>query len=393
MGALSNLSEIRIPLAVPNLCGREAEYLNECVRSTFVSTVGPFVTRFEQMVAQAAGAPFAVATCSGTAGLHASLVAVGVNQNDLVICPTLTFIATANAITHAGAKPWLFDVAEASWTLDPCMLEDVLRSETVRAGGKLIHVPSGRSVAAIVPVYALGLPADMNAIIATAKEFGLPVVADAAAALGGTYRGRPCGALDADVTMFSFNGNKTVTSGGGGAIVGTDPDLVNLVRHLTTTARLGSEYVHDRAGFNYRMTNLEAAVGCAQMENLDAFVAAKRRIAMSYDEAFADLPNLSSFPKPNFAESACWFSGVVFGHELNKDATRIHRKLREHGIDARPFWRPMHLQLPYLDSPRTDVKVSTDLWPRVLTLPCSTHLTKSDQDYVIAVLRKLIQDD
>lgn len=375
-----------IPLAIPDLTGNEARYLAECVESTFVSSVGPFVDRFEALVAAASGAKVAVATSAGTTGLHAALTAVGVGRDDLVILPSYTFIASANAIAHCGALPWLFDVSPESWTLDAGLLATELRRATRRDGDSLIHVQSGRRVAAVLPVHTLGQPADMDAIVALAREYRLPVVADAAAALGSTYRGRPPGAQGADLTVFSFNGNKTVTSGGGGAVVGDDPELMALVRHLTTTARKGADYLHDRVGFNYRMTNLQAAVGCAQMERLDQLVAAKRRIRDTYDLAFGGITGIGLFPRPVWAESAAWFSGVVLSPPA-PDAPALRQVLREAGIEARPFWRPMHLQPPFAECPATAMDVCGELWERVLTLPCSAGLSETDQARVIAALK------
>lgn len=372
-----------IPLCVPNLAGREAEYLAECIRSTFVSTVGPFVTRFEQMVADAADAEGCVATSAGTTGLHVALVALGVGPGDLVILPSLTFIASANAISHCGALPWLLDVDPSSWTLDPLLLAHVLETETRRDDeGRLVHAASGRRVAAVMPVYTLGMPADMDAITAVARRYGLPVVADSAAALGALYKGRKPGKLGADLTVFSFNGNKTVTCGGGGAVVSDNAELLRLVRHLSTTARVGSDYDHDRVGFNYRLTNVQAAVGCAQMEQLDGFIATKRRIDAAYRAAFAGRPGVGLFPAPSWAESACWFSGLTVAPPA-PDAALIRERLKAAAIEARPFWKPMHLQAPYAQAPRTPMAVAEDLWPRVLTLPCGTALTEAEQAGVI----------
>lgn len=377
-----------IPLCVPNISGNEGKYLAECVSSTFVSTIGPFVTQFEKMVAEAAGARGAVATSSGTTALHAALVAVGVERDDLVICPSLTFIASANAISHAGATPWLFDVDQESWTLDPALLARELASRTERRGGDLFHSGTGRRVSAIVPVFTLGIPADMDAIVAIAREYGLKIVVDGAAALGALYKGRTSGALGADLTMYSFNGNKTTTAGGGGGVAGDDEALLARFRHLTTTGRVGADYDHDIVAFNYRMTNLQAAVGCAQMERLDEFVAAKRRIAARYEDAFRGLNGISRFPDPEWATSPAWFSGFVFHGQGAADKSRALRAhLRQEGIDARPFWKPMHDQKPYADAPRTAMPVADALWPGVVTLPCSTHLTGAEQDKVIATVR------
>lgn len=370
-----------IPLAVPNLAGNEARYLQECVSSSYVSSVGPFVKRFEAMVAEATGAPEAVAVSTGTVGLHLALVVAGVGRDDLVALPALTFIASANAIAHCGAMPWLFDIAPESWTLDPAALERALSEEAERRGDRLVHRATGRRVAAVMPVHTLGHPADMDAIVAVAGRHGLPVVADGAAALGATYKGRRPAECGAALTVISFNGNKTVTAGGGGALVGSDPAMMRLARHLSTTARVGQEYEHDQVGYNYRMTNLQAAVGCAQMEQLEPFVAAKRRIARRYDDAFAGLKGTGRFPAAPWAESACWFSGLTVDAP---DTATLREALRGNGIDARPFWKPMHLQRPYRDAPRTALSVTESLWRRIVTLPCSTHLSDSEQDRVIA---------
>jgi perosamine synthetase len=377
-----------IPLAVPNLGGREAEYLRQCIETTFVSSVGPFVTRFEEMVASAASNAHAAATSSGTAGLHAALVALGVGRDDLVILPSFTFIASANAIAHCGALPWLFDVAPDSWTLDPQLLAESLFAETRREKECLIHKPTGRRIAAIMPVHTLGMPADMDPIVALARECGLPVIADGAAALGSTYKGRMPGQLGADLTVFSFNGNKTVTAGGGGAVSGEDAELVQRVRHITTTARVGEDYQHDRVGFNYRMTNLAAAVGCAQMERLPEFVSAKQRIQHQYNDALGGLPGVKLFPSPDWASSACWLAGIVVH---NADAAiNLRRRLKENGIDARSFWKPIHMQAPFLASPVTAQTTSSDIWNRVVTLPCSTGLTEIEQATVIDAVTKAI---
>ncbi len=371
-----------IPLAVPNISGNEAAYLMECVASTYVSSVGSFVSRLEETTARATNSSACAATSSGTAGLHVALTAVGVGPGDLVILPSFTFIASANAVSHCHATPWFVDIAEDSWCLDPVRLSELLRRQTFRAGDHWVHKDSGLRVAAVMPIYTLGTPADMEPIGVIADEFCLPVVADAAAAIGATYRGRGLGGL-ARLSVISFNGNKTVTAGGGGAVAGNDVDLVGLVRHLTTTARVGVDYDHDRVGYNYRMTNLQAAVGCAQLERLNEFVAAKRRIRSRYDRAFAGIPGVTAFPQPAWAESACWFSGIVVGSD---NADTVRTDLRAKGVDARPFWKPAHMQPPYARAPRDHMPVTETLWSRIVTLPCSTGLTKADQDYVVSAV-------
>ena len=376
-----------IPLCIPDLSGNEGRYLAECVETTFVSSVGPFVSRFEDDLATATGAGHAVATSAGTTALHLALVTLGVKPGDLVILPSFTFIASANAIAHAGATPWLADIDAESWTLDPVQLERMLAEETVSRRGLCLHRASGRRVAAVMPVHTLGSPADLDAIVPVARAHRLPVIADGAACLGATLRGRPPGRMGADLTCLSFNGNKTVTCGGGGAILGEDEALCRLARHLGTTARVGRDYDHDQVGFNYRMTNLAAAVGCAQMERLDAFVAAKRRIRAAYEAGLADRPDYGRFPAPAWAEGACWLSGLVARDADH--AARLRAALAEGGVEARSFWKPVHLQAPYADAPRAPQPVAEAIWHRVVTLPSSTQLAPDDQARVIDLLHRL----
>lgn len=377
-----------IPLSIPDLSGNEAVYLQECVTTGFVSSVGPFVGRLERLVAEETGSAGAVATSCGTTGLHVALVALGVGRDDLVIAPSFTFIASVNAISHCGAQPWLLDVERTSWGLDPEILARVLAEQTRPGPNGPVRTACGRRIGAIVPVHVLGTPPHMEAIVAIARRHGIPVLADAAAAIGATYEGRPLGQWGADLSVLSFNGNKTVTSGGGGAVFGCDQELLDRVRHLSTTARVGSDYLHDAVGYNYRMTNLQAAVGCAQMERAGELVAAKRRIRVLYDEAFAGLAGSTAFPQPNWGQSGCWFSGLVVDSPATSERLRAH--LRANGIDARPFWRPAHLQPPYADAPRTPLPVTEDLWQRVVTLPCSTNISPEEIQRVIdTVCREL----
>jgi dTDP-4-amino-4,6-dideoxygalactose transaminase len=390
LAAIAEAKAAWLPLAEPNLRGNEARYLKECIDSGYVSSVGPFVDRFEHAVARAAGSESGVAVASGTAGLHLALLALGVGAGDLVILPAYSFIASANAIAYCGAEPWLFDVEPESWTLDPSLLAAALEAETERRGEAVVHRASGRRVAAVMAVYTLGHPADMDAISGIAGRHGLPVLADAAAALGAGYKDRDVARLGAALTVFSFNGNKTITAGGGGAVVGDETGLIDRVRHLSTTARAGLGYLHDEVGYNYRMTNLQAAVGCAQLEKLNPFVTAKRWIAFRYATAFAGIADVAAFPETTWAKSACWFSGLVLQGRRKPVADEIRRRLGERGIDARPFWPPLHLQAPYRDAPRTDLAQVEGFWEGVLPLPSSTGLTEAEQARVIDAVREVL---
>lgn len=376
-----------IPLAIPNLAGNEARYLADCVETNYVSSVGPYVDRFESAVSALSGSAGCVATSSGTTGLHLALTVIGVRPGDLVILPSLTFIASANAISHCGASPWLLDVSPESWTLDPDTLRRELASSTEVRGCELIHRASGRRVSAILPVYTMGVPADMDAIGAAADEFGLLVVADAAAALGARYRGRGLGGL-ARLSVASFNGNKTFTCGGGGAVFGMDQSLLAHARHLSTTARRGADYDHDQVGFNYRLTNLQAAVGMAQLEQAPVFLARKADIDGAYRAAARDVPGLSSFPSPAWAASAFWMSGVLL--PKGRDVLDVVDNFRQRGVEARPFWKPIHLQKPYNHAPRGTLKVCDDLWRRIVTLPSSTSITDAEIEKVVRAIQEVL---
>jgi perosamine synthetase len=377
-----------IPLAVPNLCGKEREYLNKCIDTTFVSTVGEFVNRFEDLIAYESGTAGSVCVNSGTSALHVGLVAVGVKRDELVILPTLTFIASANAIAYVGAEPWLMDIESESWTIDTNLLETELRENTeVRERG-LYHKASGKRISCIMPVYTLGCPANMDELNRIATQYNLPIVADGAAALGAKYKGKGL-ANFADLTTFSFNGNKTITSGGGGALISKDLELLSRVKHLTTTARVGRDYYHDEVGFNYRMTNLEAAVGCAQIENLSRFIKRKREIRSFYNENLGDVDGVSCFPEPSWAESGCWFSGVVLNNYNEENYKDLIDRLEEAGIMARPFWMPVHLQPQFKNCYRTSMKESETLWSKILVLPCSTNITNDELKKVTDTFRRI----
>ena len=274
-----------ISLAIPNLTGNEKKYLDICIDTGFVSSVGRYVTQFESMVADATGSKYAIATSAGTTGLHVALTAVGVRRDDLVILPTFTFIASANAIRHCGADPWLMDINETDWCLDPQKVKEALDTQCEIQNGIVIHKRTRRRVAAIMPVYTLGNIPDMEEFRSIADKYHLPLVVDAACAIGAKYKGVDLGMLG-DLSILSFNGNKTITCGGGGAVLSNNEEMASLVRHLTTTARVWPEYDFDMVGFNYRMTNIQAAVGCAQMERVDEFVSRKRKIRDYYYKSF-----------------------------------------------------------------------------------------------------------
>ena len=359
-----------IPLAVPDLRGNEAAYLAKCVADNWVSSAGPFVTGLETRMAELTGRRRGVATVNGTTALHLALVAAGVGPGGLVAVPDWTFGATANAVYHAGAVPYFVDVTRATWTLDPDLLARVLSGADNR-------------IRAVVAVHALGHPADMTPIMETCSKAGVPVIEDAAGAIGARYNDRPVGNLS-DLAVFSFNGNKTITAGGGGMVVTDDDEKADRMRALSTQARLGRDYAYGEVGYNYRMTNLNAAVALAQLERLDEMVAAKRRIAGAYDAGLAERGDLAPMPRAAWAESSCWLYSVKTASAA--DAGSLVGHLGAKAIEARPFWQALSSQAPYRDAPHSLSGVAAALSGRVVSLPCSSSLTAAEQDRVLAAL-------
>lgn len=383
-----------IPLAMPNLTGNEKKYLDNCIDTTYVSSVGEYVTKFESMIAEATGSIGAVATSSGTTGIHAALTAVGVKHRDLVIIPTFTFIASANAVRQCGADPWLMDVGASDWCLNPGLVRNEIDDHCERrSDGQLYNKETNQLVAALMPVYTLGNTPDMAEFRQIADEYNIPLIVDAACAIGAKHNGQDFGAL-ADLSILSFNGNKTITCGGGGAVVGCNQEMLDHVRHLTTTARVWPDYDFDEVGFNYRMTNIQAAVGVAQMERLDSFITTKRFVRKYYEEKLEGLKNkgISFFPTTN--GSSCWFSGIVLpeGAKLN-EAKEVCEQLKGDGIEARSFWKPVHIQAIYKDCPKSEVYVAESLWQRIITLPCSTNITEENLEKVVKSVSAFLNEN
>lgn len=354
-----------VPLHAPWFKGREWEYVKDCLDTGWVSSVGAYVDRFEALVAAAAGTRFGVATVNGTAALHAALTVLGIGPGDLVVCPTLTFVATCNAVTYTGARPLLVDVDPATLAIDPGKLRRLLADW--RGEGR---------IKAIVPVHVFGNPADMDALNQLAAEFGIAVVEDSTEALGSSYKGRRCGSL-ARLGTFSFNGNKVLTTGGGGMVTTDDEELARRLKHLTTTARVPHAwwFDHDEVGFNYRLPNLNAALGCAQMEQLDEFAARKRRLALVYRELLAECPGCTVFAPPAFADSIHWLNAVLFDDPADRD--RFLEQTNAAGLQTRPCWRLMHQTGAHGASPRmADLSAAEDICARLVNIPSSPALVE-----------------
>jgi perosamine synthetase len=379
-----------VPNAVPHLAGNEWKYVKECLDTNWVSSAGPFVERFEREVAAYVGVPHAVATVNGTAALHAALLAAGVEPGDEVLLPTLTFIATANAVSYCGAHPVLLDSEEVSWGLDPSRAADFLAKECLVKSGRVVNRASGRVVRALLPVHLYGHPCDLDPLLELARRYPLAVVEDAAEALGALYRGRRVGA-DGLAGCLSFNGNKIITTGAGGMVLTRDDRLASRVRALTTQARGDAlEFVHEEIGFNYRLSNLHAALGVAQLEQLDHFVEDKRLTAAFYQETLGRMDGIRVFGETQWARSTYWMPSVLFDERRCPDLRALIRDLNADGIQVRPLWRPIHLQPAYRDAQADPAPVAERLYARGLSLPCSVGITPDERRAVVdAIVSRL----
>lgn len=374
----------QIPLCEPSIGHNEWEYVKECLDTAWVSSGGAFVDRFERAVAQYVRAKHAVATVNGTAALHIALLVAGVRPDEEVLVSTLTFIAPVNAIRYVGAWPVFVDARESDWQMDPDRVAAFLHEGCERREGLIVNRTTGRRISAILPVHILGHPVDMDPILDVAREFGLPVIEDSTEALGVRYRGLAAGRLG-QIACFSFNGNKIVTTGGGGMIVTDDDAWASRARYLTTQAKDHPvEYVHGAVGYNYRLTNIQAALGVAQMEQLDEYVEAKRRVAAAYDEALAGAPGIAPLREPAGSFSTFWMYTVrVDASRFGLGSRELLRRLKEKGIQTRPLWQPIHLSTPHRSEPPADCPVAEALHSEALSLPCSVGLSPENQGTVI----------
>ena len=382
------MMEDAIPLCIPEIRGNEWAYIRECLDTGWVSSVGAYVERFEQDVAREVGAGHGVSTTSGTAALHTALLVGGIRRDDEVLVSALTFVAPANAIRYVGAWPIFIDAEPDYWQMSPQRVAEFLREDCHVVDGELRNRQTGRRVRAILPVHILGHPVDMDPIMALAHEFGLVVVEDATESLGAQYRGRNVGSLG-NMACFSFNGNKLITCGGGGMIVTDDEDSATRARYLTTQAKDDPiEFVHEAVGYNYRLTNLQAAMGCAQLEQLDDYVAAKRRIASTYGEALGSIPGLTAMPVAPWADSVSWMYTMSVDAALyGIDCRTLLERLGAQNIQVRPLWQPMHLSPAHRESVAMACPIAEELYSTALSLPCSVGLTRQQQRRVCDALR------
>lgn len=366
-------TEETVPLHAPLFIGNEKKYLEECIDTTFVSSVGKFVDRFEADMAAYTGATKAVVCVSGTNALHMAMMLAGVERDDEVLTQALTFIATCNAISYIGAHPVFIDVDMETLGLSPKAVKDWLVKNAEVKNGACYNKHSGRRVKACVPMYTFGHPVKIDELVAVCEEWHLELVEDAAESIGSLYKGRHTGTFG-KVGAISFNGNKTITTGGGGMLLFQDEELGTLAKHLTTQAKVPHRwaFVHDHIGYNYRMPNINAALGCAQLENIDRYVADKRETAAIYADFFKNIPDITFFTEPENCRSNYWLNVVML-----KDKTAQQEFLEytnDHGVMTRPVWELMN-RLEMFKHCETDGLKNTEwLADRIVNIPSSVRL-------------------
>ncbi|MEG1595338.1 MAG: LegC family aminotransferase [Lachnospiraceae bacterium] len=386
----------KIPLSVPNFQGNEELYVSRAVREGWVSTGGAYITQFEEKIADFLGVNQAVACQSGTAALHLALIECGVLPGDCVIVPTLTFIAAVNPVKYQFAEPIFMD-CDDGLCMDADKLKAYCEQECEYSQGVLRVRKTGQAIRAVVVVHVFGNTANMESIMQTAKKYGLSVIEDATEALGtkfttGIYQGKYAGTIG-DFGAFSFNGNKIITTGGGGMIVAADEKKLAHIQYLSTQAKDDPLfYIHKEVGYNYRMTNVQAAMGVAQMEELREFIRRKRENYSYYKELFSDCQNLRLLDFREGTEANCWFYSLVLELE-NKTVKELVEELGEKGVMTRPIWGLIHEQLPYLDAITYKIEKAEEYAGKIINIPCSTQITKEEMNYTAETILKLCQSN
>jgi aminotransferase in exopolysaccharide biosynthesis len=368
-----------IALSLPNIAGNEWKYVKDCLDTGWISSVGSYVTQFEQMVADFAGAKFGVAAVNGTAALHISLLMSGVKQNDYVILPNLTFVASANSIKYLGADPILIDADPNLWQMDLDLLEEFLENETDEKDGRLFYIKDGRYIGAIMPVHILGNMCDMDRFHSIVKKYPLPVVEDATEALGTTYKGISAGKFS-PLACFSFNGNKIISTGGGGVIVTDDEALAKRAKHLTTTAKASAdEYYHDEVGYNYRLVNVLAAIGVGQMELLPSFLKRKQECVAFYKKELSGVADIRFQQELADVKTNGW----LFTIQTDKQQQLLDY-LNANKILSRRFWMPMNKLPMYKDCIYIQQNDHADyIYKTCLSIPSSTSITDEELEIVV----------
>jgi len=375
-----------IPLSAPSLKGNEWKYVKECLETEWVSSAGTYVDTFEKNIADYLGARYAVACVNGTSALHIALLVAEVQPHDEVIVPTVTFIAPANAVKYIGAEPLFMD-CDDHCTLDIAKTKEFLETQCVFKKGVTINKKTNRRIAAAIPVHVFGVPVDMDPLLELADRYNIKIIEDATESLGSRYKGKKTGTFGL-LGCLSFNGNKIITTGGGGMVITDHEPLAKRARYLTTQAKEdGMEYIHNEIGLNYRMVNVLAAIGVAQLEKIDHYVALKRKNFNLYKKALLDIP-LTLLDEPVYAHSNKWFYAVLCRDIKEKNLMLDH--LNRKGVQARPLWFLNHLQKPYTHCQAYAIEKAPHIYDTLVNIPCSVSLTENEIMEVVKAMKEVL---
>lgn len=391
MSSLYNQNKVTdngfIPLSVPKIDGNEWKYVKDCLDTGWISSVGSYVSLFEEEFTKKLGSKFSIATVNGTSALHVALMVAGVHPDEEVLISSLTFIAPVNTIRYIGAWPVFIDADHLYWQMDPLDIRRFLTQECEQRDGATWNRITGRKVSAIIPVHILGHPCEMDEILDLAREFNLVVIEDATESLGALYRNKKVGTLG-DIACFSFNGNKVISNGGGGMIVTDNHEWATKARYLTTQAKDDpKEFIHNEIGYNYRMTNVLAAIGLAQLEKLDDYIQKKRQITGRYEEELKNIQGLSFMPESGHVFSTKWLNTMLVDpFYFGRTSRGVIRILAEKNIEARPLWQPIHLSPAYRTYNPRNCPTAKRLNDLAVSIPSSVGLTDKEQTKVIQVI-------
>ena len=380
---------LMIPQSIPNLIGKEKKYLNECVESGYIASAGKFLNKFKKKISKVTKAKYVTLTSSGSTALHASLLSLSIKKDEIILLPSFTFIATVNAIKLTGAEPYFIDIKKDTFNIDEDLIEKEIKNNCFKdKKGQIFLKKNKKKISAIMPVFTFGLPAEMKKIRNICNKYNLKLIIDAACAIGAEYKTLKLGQMGADLTVLSFNSNKIITSGGGGAIISNKKNLHKKTELFCSNFKnYENKYIFNEIGFNYRMNNIQAAIGCAQIENLNFFLKQKKYIRDYYNNDLKEeisKKKITELPFKNDRKSSNWLSGFL----VNKNYEKIKNYLKSNNIYSEDFWKPCHLQKPYLKSEKSSMRITNEIWKKILILPSSTNLSKKNLDKIIKLIKK-----
>ena len=378
-----------IPQSIPNLKGNEIRYLKKCIDTGFVASSGIFLDKFKKKISNISGGGYVTLTSSGSSALHTSLLALSIKKGDMVFVPSYTFIASANAIKLSGAEPFFVDIKKDTLNIDENLIKKIIKEKCYfKKNGDLIYKKNKKRISAIMPVFTLGMPADMSNLKAICRKYKLKLVVDAACAIGSEYKNYKVSEMGADLSILSFNANKIITSGGGGAIITRKKSLHKLTEYFSSNAKkFKDKYIFDDIGFNYRMNNIQAAIGLAQIEMVSSFLKKKKYIRNFYDKNLKKevlLKYITKLPSKYNIKSSNWLSGYLINNKYEK----LKKYLNKNNTYCEDFWKPCHLQKPYLKAEKSSMRITNSVWNKILILPSSTGIKDNDLKKIVSKIKK-----